>query len=216
MRGRISRCAGNASQIERIGDSPFQTKRCEQTHPGPAQPPDREVQYPRRRAVKPLDVVDGHDDGAPGTELDKGAERGERDGALVRWFPFRLLPQEGDFQRTTLRRREDVEGLLDVLEKKIAEGRIGERRLNLGRPSREHPVTGVSGQLAARFPQGRLADARRSLEEHSGRSGRNVLDEARERVELRRPTDDRFRRGPHPPHLRPLRAKSRRSRRSIR
>ena len=95
------------------------------------QPMDHELQDPHRRAIKPLQVVDGQQDRDHGRERSDDSEHGRGDRTSVRPFPSCLGPDQSDLERSDLRAREVRDGLVQDRLHQVGQGHEREGRLGL-------------------------------------------------------------------------------------
>ena len=133
----------------------------------------RELEYESRRAVEPLDVVDGDYERAGLCQDPHPAEEGDGHGALVRRPPFRVFEQQGDLERSALGRRQRRERVGERRLEQVREGCEGEPRLRgagrraenpvaeLEAPPRDRLSRGSSSRCPALPPRGRRQGARR-------------------------------------------------------
>ena len=144
------------------------------------------------RRVEPLEIVDGDEDRARACERAQCAKECNGHRAGLRRPALGLDDQERDFERPTLRRRQQR---AHVLQKRIEEiSDAGERklRLGLGGTGDEEPKRAFAASLDARLPEGRLADPGLARQDDPGRPVpvRNRREERDDRVFLLVPSDD--------------------------
>src|SRR5439155_8341325 len=118
-----------------------------------------------RRTVKPLQVVDRDQHGRIGNRAES-AEHRECDRRLIRSVLLRLTQQQRDLERPALRRRKLSDHELENRIEQIAETRIRDLTLRLGRPCRQDAVPDFLCLSGSGAPQRRLPDARLTLDEH--------------------------------------------------
>ena len=132
---------------------------------GVLQPAHREADGKGGRWVEPLDVVDGHEDGPCLGKGPKGIQNGDTDDVILGVLALGLLAQQRHAQGPPLGRRQVHEDVIaDGLEE-IAEARVGERRLGIGRLRLKHPARSIAGPLDRGLPQGRLAHPGLAIDE---------------------------------------------------
>jgi hypothetical protein len=141
--------------------------------------------------VQPLDVVDGDQRGAAPRERAEHAQQPERDRPGQGLPLLRLRAQQGHLQRVPLRPWQLAEDRVGNLDQQVAKGGVGELRLGVDRPARQHAVRAARGGLQAVPPEGGLPDADLALDHERDRTGRDRVEEPLDAAQLRFTADDR-------------------------
>ena len=124
-----------------------------------AEPPQRELDYGRRRSIEPLEVVDrAHDLRFAGQSAQKREKSGSDDTTFGR--PCRSGAEERGVETDPLRLGQSREELVGHVAEEIREPREAKPGFRLGRPRDQHAGAVRAGTLDRRLPQRRLADSR--------------------------------------------------------
>jgi hypothetical protein len=162
----------------------------QQAEPLVVQAAGDEGERARRGRVQALDVVDPDDCRALPRQRPQHAEQAERDRPRQRELLEGFRAQQRRLQRAPLRPRELGQDRLGDLGQQVPEGGVGELRLGVDRPARQHAVrTGGSGRQAL-LPQRGLADAGLALQHQRGRAGLDRVEELLDAAQLRLAADD--------------------------
>ena len=160
---------------------------------------NRESQYPGRRRIDPVEVIDREDERRHHRERSERAEGRHRYRVLIRRRSGGFRPHERDLEGSTLGgRHADGHRLEHVLEE-IPERGVGERGLRLDRARGEHDDASVSRVVDGLGPQRRLPDPGLTLQEQPARTigyGRDEDRDLRELLVSAEETDPQLR---HPP-----------------
>jgi hypothetical protein len=177
--------------------APVGAAREKQAHRLVAKATDDEAEDGLRRLVEPLNVVDRDQGRCAAREDPQETVRRNTDGPLERALTRRLRAQQGDVDRTALRRWELCDDLLGHVGEQVAERRKAELRLVFDRPTDEDMTGSPRRRSDPLLPDGRLADPRLALEQHGDGPGGDVVEEIDDPAPLGQTTDDLVWRGCH-------------------
>ena len=131
----------------------------------------------RRRAVRPLAIVDGDDDRSRLGEGLQERRRPHRDCSCVRWAFAGRLAKQRDGECGSLRVHETLARLVEWAVEEIIERGEPQGMLRFGRRRGKDPVAALGRQLKGEAPDCRLADACLPLEDEGCRATRDGIEE---------------------------------------
>lgn len=134
------------------------------------EPTGEEGHGPHRVSVEPVEVVDGDDDGAPGSHGGDGGSEGRPHGTGLEVAAVGLASEGDGVERPALRRVERLHHPVRDGSEQIAQPRPRRGGLCLGRAGGHHARTSSGGGGDGLGPQPRLPDARFALEDGDRRA----------------------------------------------
>ena len=127
---------------------------------------------------------------ALGGERTERVEERDADGVRIRRRPFGVLEDERQRERSSLRRGESSERLVEHGLQEVADAGERQRRLALGRACQEDAERPVAPPRRPRPPEGGLSDSGLAFEDERRRSVGDAGDEITDGRELGVPADD--------------------------
>jgi hypothetical protein len=179
-----------AAEAQRWCAVAFDAPRHEHADPFGGEPPHHVAQHPLGRAVEPVDVVDGEQDGCLACKRTDDAERGDAHRVLVGDRAEVVRTQQRDLQRFELRRRELRGEVGDGVEE-VPQPDEGQVDLRFDRGGGDDVVAAVAARDGGGPPQRGLADPGVPLQQHPGGPVGDVVEESARRREFDRATDGR-------------------------
>ena len=156
----------------------------------PLQTADAVPDHPRARRVEPLNVLDGQQDRPRRREQPDRRQERDTHGSRVGNMPHRVDAEERNLEGSALRVAERQDDGVERSFEQIPQRAVGELRLWLRRPTRQHLEPLIEGAPHAGLPQGGLPHAGFALDKRRGWTVPDGPDEAGESCELRVPTED--------------------------